>query len=248
MKLDVIFEDNHLIVVNKPPLLPTMGTAPGETSLLDGVKGYLKQKYHKPGNVYLGVVSRLDAWVSGLVVLARTSKAAGRLSDQFRQRIPQKKYLAITPDLAGFPEFGTLQDRLLKNESYHKMVCLPLNNSPALGKISDSAGPATGQLAILHYQTLAIHQGQRLLAIELETGRKHQIRTQLASRGCPILGDRKYGSTLEFSRGIALHSGFLEIVHPIQKEKIEFKAVPPGFWRLDRFGTHTFDKFVQQAF
>ncbi len=225
-ELQILFEDNHLLVVNKPALLPTMGVRAGEDSLVNRAKDYLRKKYNKPGNVYLGVVSRLDAFASGVIVFARTSKAASRLTDQFRRRTVTKNYLAIVPDLPGLPEHGRLQDRLIKDESQHRMVALHRNSTPRPQE----------KIATLVYHNLGRFQGNRLLAISLETGRKHQIRVQLAAAGCPIIGDRKYKSPVTFEKGIALHAHRLVIQHPTTKLTQSFQADPPRFWRIDRFG------------
>ena len=226
ISLKVIFEDNHLLVIDKPALLPTMGARAGEDSLVVRSKEYLREKYNKPGNVYLGVVSRLDSFVSGVIVLARTSKAASRLSDQFRKRSPDKTYLAIVPDNDSIPDQGRLEHFLYKDESQHRMV--------AMRKASSQRPQA--KEAILNYTTLGKNNDQRLLQIKLETGRKHQIRVQLAAVGCPIIGDRKYDSDVGFKTGIALHSHRLTIEHPTQRSSQSFQSEPPTFWRIERFG------------
>jgi 23S rRNA pseudouridine1911/1915/1917 synthase len=214
--LDVLYEDNHLLVLNKHAGIATQGARPGQPSLLELAKAYLKRKYQKPGNVYLGTVSRLDAAVSGVVVFARTSKAAARLSEQFRSHSTRKVYWAV---VSGEPaEAESCSDWLVKDESRQRM-CLTRDRS------------AGGQLARLHYR-----RGQRLprgwlVEIELETGRKHQIRAQLAARGLPILGDRKYGSREPFDGGIALHSRLLELSHPTRPERLALVAEPPDTWR-----------------
>ena len=223
---EILFEDNHLLVVDKPALLPTMGVQEGDDSLVNQAKEYLRRKYNKPGNVYLGVVSRLDEFVSGVIVLARTSKAASRLTDQFRRRAVGKYYLAIIPDLPSLPDAGELENRLVKDESLHRMMALE-KNAPAVPQ---------EKVAKLNFKTLGCHNKQRLLAVSLKTGRKHQIRVQLAAAGCPIIGDRKYESLASFKRGIALHSHRLVIEHPITKETRSFQSDPPRFWRIDRFG------------
>ena len=223
---EILFEDNHLLVVDKPALLPTMGVQEGDDSLVKQAKEYLRRKYNKPGNVYLGVVSRLDSFVSGVIVLARTSKAASRLTDQFRRRAVGKYYLAIIPDEPTLPDAGELEDRLVKDESLHRMVVLKKNAPSAEQE----------KVAKLDYRTLGRHNQQRLLAVSLKTGRKHQIRVQLAAAGCPIIGDRKYESPASFKKGIALHSHRLVIEHPTTKETRSFQSDPPPFWRIDRFG------------
>jgi len=224
--LKIFYEDNHLIVIDKPVLLPTMGVAEGDESLVTRVKDYLRTKYNKLGNIYVGVVSRLDSHVSGVIVLARTSKAAGRLADQFRRRTSGKTYLAIISDHHDFADSGRLEHRLLKNESQHRMIVLP----------ESAANRAGEKRAVLVYRTVGRNQGQRLLEIQLETGRKHQIRVQFAACGCPIIGDRKYNSPLPFAEGIALHSHRLEIEHPTLKKSLAFQSLPPACWKIARFG------------
>jgi 23S rRNA pseudouridine1911/1915/1917 synthase len=228
-ELKVIFEDNHLLVIDKPPLLATMGTQEGEDSLVERARQYLKGKYNKPGNVFIGVVSRLDSFVTGVVVLARTSKAASRLSEQFRSRTVEKKYWAIIPD--GLPsDSGQLEDRLIKNESRHRMEVLR-KNAPK---------HPNEKLARLRYRTIGRFSpinGERirLIEVELETGRKHQIRVQFENVNCPIIGDQKYGSDLPFKRGIALHSRELVIKHPTKQVSQSFQSDPPGWWNTGRF-------------
>lgn len=215
--LQVLYEDNHLLVVNKPALLPTMGVAADKPSLLALAKDYVREKYDKPGNVYLGVVSRLDAPVTGVVLLARTSKAAARLTKAFKDREVQKTYWAVVSEIPE-PLEGTIEHYLRKDERHRKMHVT-------------NAGAQDAQLARLSYCVLKEANDLALVQVELETGRKHQIRVQLAKLGHPIVGDRKYGSSMEFPRGIALHSKRLEIEHPVRKEKICFEAPLPGTWR-----------------
>ncbi|MDG1874746.1 MAG: RNA pseudouridine synthase [Mariniblastus sp.] len=222
--LKVIFEDNHLLVVDKPPMLATMGAKAGVDSLHHQAQEYLRKKFNKPGNVYVGVVSRLDSFVSGVVVLARTSKAASRLSQQFRDGSVEKKYWAIVPN--NLPDSGKLVDQLFKNESRHRMEVLP-----------DSSKKLTGvKEARLRYHTLHRSGSVCLIEVTLETGRKHQIRVQLENIGCPIVGDKKYGSGIPFKRGIALHSRRISIQHPTKKVLQSFESEPPACWNLGRFG------------
>ncbi len=214
--LDVLFEDNHLLAVAKPPNLPTMGVRSGSPSLLSEAKQYIKQKYNKPGNVYLGVVSRLDSVVTGVVVFARTSKAARRLSEQFRSASVEKVYWALVSGKPQ-PREGRLVDWLRKEERRHKMIVASANASGAVE-------------ARLSYRTLTRFETYSHLEIRLETGRKHQIRVQFAHLGHPILGDRKYGSRSAFSEGIALHARRLVIQHPTRQTPVEIAAPLPTAW------------------
>ena len=218
--LDVLFEDNHLLVVNKPAGVATMGVTADQASLVREAKKYIKRKYRKPGNVYLGVVSRIDSVASGVVVLARTSKAAARLSAQFRSRKVQKTYLAV---VAGRVEHsGELVDYLAKDEAQRRMVVV-------------DASAAGGKLAQLVVRPLSDVKSGTLVEIELETGRKHQIRVQLASRGHPVHGDGKYGNRAafagQFGPAIALHAYRLGFAHPVRAELLEFTAPVPDTWR-----------------
>ena len=215
--LSVLYEDNHLLVINKPARLPVMGAAEGHDSLLHRAKQYIKQKYHKPGNVYLGVVSRLDAPVTGAVVLARTSKAAARLSEQFRHGTVEKIYWAIVSGHVE-PAQSICSDWVLKDERMRKMFVAR----------RDAQGAKQARLS---YRTVDCLSGGTLLEVKLETGRKHQIRLQLAHRGHPILGDSKYGSRAPFPRGIALHARRLTFVHPVRKTPISLVAPLPKTWR-----------------
>lgn len=215
--LDILYEDNHLLVVNKPPGIATQGAEPGMPSLVNLAKQYLKTEYNKPGNAYIGVVSRLDAVVSGVVVLAKTSKAAERLNEQFRERSVQKIYRALV-------EGGPRQEHF----EFHDWL------KPAqTRKGSEVAQPKEmGAVdARLRGCVLRHSAGLALLEIDLKTGRKHQIRVQLASRGWPILGDRLYGSKKSFHPGIALHAHSLAIQHPTTKELLTFDAAVPVAWK-----------------
>ena len=212
----VLFEDNHLLVVNKQSGLVTQGALEESDSLLELAKQYLKHKYNKPGNVFLGVVSRLDRLVSGVLVFARTSKAAKRLNEQFRDRLVEKRYWALVAHKPQ-PNCGQLVHHLRKNESRKRMeVC------------SSKARHAAE--ARLNYQLVKQLSQACLLEIELETGRKHQIRIQLEAAGMPILGDNRYGSKRSFPEGIALHSRSLTFAHPTSKESMTFEAVLPKSW------------------
>jgi len=215
--LKILYEDNHLLAVDKPADWPTMGVNESERSLVKEAKSYLKQKYNKPGNVYLGVVSRLDAVTTGLVLFARTSKAAKRLSEMFRTHDVEKTYLAVVEGSVQ-PERGTLQDWVIKDETQRRM------------KTVSSRQPAA-KTAELSYSRLKRLDDCSVLKIALETGRKHQIRVQFASRGHPVLGDRKYGSRRRFPAGIALHARRLALTHPVKKTRLVIKSPPPRSWK-----------------
>ena len=219
-KIDVLFEDNHLLVLNKPAGAITMGAPAGKPSLLDAAKAYIGQKYNKPGKVYLGAMSRLDVPVSGVILFARTSKAAARLTKQFRTHRVEKIYWAIVSGPPP-PPAGECVDWLRKDERHRRVfVVEPLAPGAKEAKLS--------------FRRLARLKADTLLEIRLHTGRKHQIRVQMAGRGNPILGDRKYGSGRAFPLGIALHSRRLVVQHPISREPMEFIAPLNAAWpRLD---------------
>jgi 23S rRNA pseudouridine1911/1915/1917 synthase len=219
--LQILYEDNHLLAVVKPAGLATMGVAADSPSLVKLAKEYLKRKYRKPGNVYLGVVSRLDSPVGGVVLFARTSKAAARLTAQFRARRVEKLYWALVEGRME-PSGGTLRSHLARDEMNRRM------------RVVGSAMPGA-QLAELSYRRLkTLQSGLSLVEIELHTGRKHQIRLQMAEAGHPIVGDRKYGSLRAFGNAIALCARRLVVEHPVRREKIVFEAPSPATWR--RFG------------
>jgi 23S rRNA pseudouridine1911/1915/1917 synthase len=223
--LNVLYEDNHLLAINKPAGLPTQGAAAGKPSVVTQAKEYLKRKHRKPGNVYLGVVSRLDSPVSGVVILARTSKAAARLNEQFRGRRVGKIYWAIAEGGVE-PPSGQLVDLLAKDDKNKRMAVVRQATNRG------GTGQTKSQEAMLSYRRLGLAAGDSLLEIALETGRKHQIRLQLAARGHPIVGDRKYGSKRAFPRGIALHCWRLVFEHPVTKNPVELIAPPPKSWRF----------------
>lgn len=215
--LEILFEDNHCLAVNKPPRLLTMGDATGERTLLDLAKDYVKRKYDKPGAVFLGVVHRLDRPVSGVVLFARTSKAAARLSEQFRNRTVEKVYRAIVEGVP--PERdAVLQDWLWK-EPGRNVTQVVREGTP---------GAQQAALAVKRLRTTA---GRSLVEIRPVTGRSHQIRVQLAHRGWPILGDAKYGSPIRLDGTIALHAASLTVRHPTKGEPVTVTAEEPEFWR-----------------
>jgi 23S rRNA pseudouridine1911/1915/1917 synthase len=215
-RLEILYEDNHLLAINKPVGLPTMGAVAGHPSLAEVGKGYLKQKYNKPGRVYLGIVSRLDAPVSGVVLFARTSKAAARLSQSFRDRQVSKLYWALVARWPGDRE-GTLSHALRKDEVRRRMVIC-------------SASHPDARQAELRYRRLGLVAGWTWLEIELVSGRKHQIRVQLAAVGGGVVGDVRYGNHVAFPQGIALHARRLELSHPVRRERLVMVAPPPDHW------------------
>ena len=215
----ILFEDNHVIVVNKLPSELTQGDKTGDATLPDLIKTYLKEKYQKPGNVFLGVVHRLDRPTSGALVFARTSKALERLNAQFRDKETNKVYWAIVSQKPA-QNSGTLVQYLKKNESQNKSYVV-------------SADTPGAKKAILHYQFLKSSERYHLLEIKLETGRHHQIRCQLANLGCVIKGDLKYGDKRSNPDGsMCLHARTLAFQHPTSKETISVVAPLPelGIW------------------
>lgn len=216
LPLDVLYEDNHVLAVSKPAGLPTMGVPENEPSLLKTAKEWIKQRYAKPGNVYLGVVSRLDAPVTGVVLLARTSKAANRLTQQFRSREVEKVYWAIVEG-AIEPRQGRLTNWLMAHGRHRRMLVV----GPSIEGAKEAA---------LNYERLRRLGAHSLLEVRLETGRKHQIRIQLADRGHPVLGDYKYGAHVKFPQGIALHSRRVTFQHPVRDERISIEAPVPDVW------------------
>ena len=220
-KINVIYEDNHIIVVEKPVNIPSQGDKTGDIDMLTLIKEYIKEKYNKPGNVYLGLVHRLDRPVGGVMVFAKTSKAASRLSEQVREKVFQKRYLVICNGKMEKTS-GTFEDYLLKNER---------NNMSKVVK----EGTKNSKYANLDYEVLKYDKDLDLsvLKILLHTGRHHQIRVQLASRGHSIYGDQKYGGR-GHGKQITLWAYSLTILHPITKEEMEFKAIPQkiGSWKI----------------
>lgn len=217
--LDVLHEDNHLLVVNKPAGIATMGAEAGSTTIHSLAVDYLKHKYNKPGNVYVGIVSRLDTMTSGVLVLARTSKAASRLSDQFAGRGEMKSRKLYLAAVQGHvhPSQGAWRDLVRKDDAAHRMRVTQQSTSDS-------------REANLRYRCVVDTPSGSLLAIELLTGRKHQIRVQAAERGHAIVGDRKYGSRRPFPVGIALHSWQLVVHHPTQRVAMRFEAPLPKSW------------------
>ena len=213
--MTVVYEDNHIIVVNKTASEIVQGDKTGDTPLSETVKQYLKEKYNKPGNVFLGVTHRLDRPVSGLVVFAKTSKALSRLNDMFRNGEVKKTYWAIVRNRPQELE-GELTNWLVRNEKQNKSYAYDK-------EVKDS------KKAVLCYKTIGHSQNYHLLEVDLKTGRHHQIRCQLAKMGCPIKGDLKYGSPRSNPDGsICLHARRIAFVHPVSKESIEIEAPVPS--------------------
>ncbi len=219
--MTVIYEDNHIIAVNKTCNEIVQGDKTGDTPLSETVKAYIKEKYNKPGEVFLGVTHRLDRPTSGVVLFARTSKALARLNAMFQSHEQIKKtYWAIVQGAPKMPE-ARLENWLIRNEKQNKSYIA-------------KPGAKDAKLAILSYKTLVRGDNYTLLEINLETGRHHQIRCQLAAIGCPVKGDLKYGAKRSNpDGGICLHARQIEFVHPVSKEEICITAPVPddALWR-----------------
>jgi len=222
-KLKILYEDNHIIVIEKPPNIPSQADKTEDIDMLTIIKQYLKEKYNKPGNVYLGLVHRLDRPVGGVMVFAKTSKAAARLSEQVRNKEFKKEYLAIV-DGKLENTMGTLENYLLKNEK--------TNTSKVVKE-----GTKNSKYAKLDYEVLKYNKeiNLSLLKILLHTGRHHQIRLQLSNFGHSICGDQKYG-TRGRGKQISLWAYRLTIQHPVTKEQMTFKDLPEetGPWVITK--------------
>ena len=219
--MDVIYEDNHLIIVNKLCGEIVQADPSGDVPLEQMVKDYLKKKYNKPGAVFLGVAHRLDRPVSGIVVFARTSKALLRLNQMFKDKLIKKTYWAVVKELPP-NETGTLTHYIVRNTKTNRSYAYPKERNDS-------------KKAILHYRHIASSDHYHLLEIDLETGRHHQIRCQLAAAGCPIRGDLKYGySRSNPNGGISLHARQIRLIHPVKKEEINLSAPLPDdpLWKI----------------
>ncbi|MDR0962018.1 MAG: RNA pseudouridine synthase [Mediterranea sp.] len=215
--MTVVYEDNHLIVVNKTASEIVQGDKTGDTPLSETVKQYLKEKYQKPGNVFIGVTHRLDRPVSGLVIFAKTGKALARLNEMFKNGEVKKTYWAVVKNRPPQPE-GELTHYLVRNEKQNKSYAY------------DREVPGSKK-AILHYRVLRALDNYYLLEVDLKTGRHHQIRCQLSKMGCPIKGDLKYGAARSNPDGsICLHARFIRFIHPVSKEEISLEADVP--WKF----------------
>jgi len=218
MKLEVLHEDNHLLAVLKPAGLLVQGDRSGDTSLLDSARSYLKEKYGKPGNVYLGLVHRLDRNVSGVVLLARTSKAAGRLSGQFRDGTVAKTYLAV---VAGCPDPAEGEIRSWLSAK---------GDSRGVTRAGPCSFPGAKE-SLLRYRVLESVGGWSLVEVKPVTGRRHQIRAQFALAGHPLLGDVKYGSKRRLAdHRLALHAVSLTVSHPVGGKGLTLTAPLPEDW------------------
>ena len=215
--IKVLYEDNHLLGVEKPVNVPVNEDASCDEDLLSLSKEYIREKYQKPGNVYLGLVHRLDRPVGGAVIFARTSKAASRLSDMIRTNRMKKTYLAVLDGIAE-KQSGTLVDYLTKDHRTNMV------------SVTDEAH---GKRSVLHYEVLAVKEAKTLVKIQLETGRSHQIRVQFASRGLPLVHDHRYNPDPKDGQ-IALWAYRLEFPHPVTKEPVILISTPPdsGVWKL----------------
>ncbi|WP_068672213.1 RluA family pseudouridine synthase [Oceanobacillus sp. Castelsardo] len=214
MRISILYEDNHLLLVEKPINIPVQEDRTGDTDFLSMLKQDLKIRYQKPGNVFLGLVHRLDRPVGGVMVFAKTSKAASRLSDLIRRQAIKRNYLAV---VRGVPEKdqATLEHHLMKNNRENKVYAV-------------AASHKKGKKALLDYKTITKTEKLSLLSVQLHTGRPHQIRVQLSENGTPIYGDQKYGQNVNRpGQQIALWAHSLRFEHPVKKEIIEVISHPP---------------------
>ena len=217
-KINVLYEDNHILVVEKPINIPVCEDESGDIDLLNMLKLYVKDKYNKPGNVYLGLVHRLDRPVGGVMVFARTSKAASRLSDQVREHKLEKVYYAVVENR--IPKEGEFRDYLTKDKKRN---------------ISYISNKTDGKEAILHYKILGYKKNFSLVEIHLETGRSHQIRLQFSSRGYPLVGDSKYNPNSDNKTSVALFAKKLSFYHPISGDKLSFELKLPKRYPFNLF-------------
>jgi 23S rRNA pseudouridine1911/1915/1917 synthase len=222
MGIKILYEDNHILVVEKPPNMLSQGDCTGDADLLSLLKDDLKQRYDKPGNVYLGLIHRLDRPVGGVMVFAKTSKAASRLSEQIRNGTFEKIYLAV---VHGVPEktTGTLEHYLIKDENTNTVSVVP--------PFCDNA-----KKAVLDYEVIERMENLSLVRINLRTGRSHQIRVQFATEGCPLFGDQKYGAAKnKHGQQLALWSSRIACIHPTLKQVHVFRSMPLQIYPWDIF-------------
>lgn len=212
--MTILYEDNHIIAVNKTTSEIVQGDKTGDEPLSETLKRFLKEKYNKPGEVFIGVIHRLDRPVSGVVIFAKTSKALARLNDMFKNKEMEKTYWAIVQNKPKETE-GRLEHFLIRNEKQNKSYAYPTEKP-------------NSKKSILTYKLIASSERYHLLEINLETGRHHQIRCQLASMGCAIKGDLKYGAPRSNPNGgISLHARKVKFIHPVSKQNIEITAPVP---------------------
>lgn len=229
-KLRILYEDNHVIVTDKPCNLPVQADSSGDADLLGMIKKYVKEKYNKPGEAYIGLVHRLDRPAGGLVVFARTSKAAARLSAQVRCREMERRYLLIA---RGIPKAkgGELKNYLLKDPEANMVRIVP-------------AATEGAKEAVLNYKLIQSieHPSEgrlSLIEVSLQTGRSHQIRVQMAGMGCPLYGDQRYGGGINTpGQQLALHAARLSFIHPTLKDKRVFISYPPDKAPWTYFSIH----------
>lgn len=214
MQIRILYEDNHLLVVEKPVNVPVQQDRSGDDDLLTVLKNDLKIRYEKPGNVFLALVHRLDRPVGGVIVFAKTSKAASRLSDALRRRALERKYLAVVHGTPPEKE-AVLEHYLVKNQRENKVFTVSPSHKKA-------------KKAVLAYETIGQRDNYSLLSIQLHTGRSHQIRVQLAACGCPLYGDQKYGQGVNRpGQQLALWAHSLQFAHPTKKDVVKVESLPP---------------------
>lgn len=222
MEISVLYEDNHLLIVKKPVNIPVQADRSGDKDFLSMLKQDLKYRYQKPGNVFLGLVHRLDRPVGGVMVFAKTSKAASRMSDLIRRQEIERRYLTVVRGAPAKVQ-AKLKHHLIKNPRENKVY-------------TTSAHHKKAKMAMLDYKTVAKNEELSLLSVRLHTGRPHQIRVQLSANGTPIYGDQKYGQNVNRSgQQIALWAHSLRFEHPVKKEIIEVHSPPPEEqhpWRI----------------
>lgn len=216
IKLNILYEDNHLLVLEKPINIPTCLDESKDLDLLSMVKSYIKEKYKKPGNVYVGLVHRLDRPVGGIMVFAKTSKASKRLTEEIRNKTFKKEYYAVIDGILN--KDGHFEDYLVKDAKTN------------IVKVDKS-----GKYASLYYSVIDIKENKTLVKINLETGRSHQIRVQFSSRNYPLFGDQKYNKKAKCNEQIALYSYFLSFKHPVTKEVMNFKLDLPNRYPFNLF-------------
>lgn len=217
-KINIIYEDNHIIVVEKKPNILVQKDNTNDICLMDLIKDYLKTKYNKPGNVYLGLVHRLDRPVGGIMVFAKTSKAASRLSDTIRKHELKKTYYAVV--LGHTPKNGRFEDYMIKDTNKN---------------ISYISNDKNAKLAILEFVTINYYKNYSLVKINLITGRAHQIRVQFSHHGYPLIGDQKYNKKATPNTNVALFAKKIEFIHPTTKENLSFELDLPNTYPFNLF-------------